>query len=141
MLSNRDFLRGLALIGIALLFGVPALQYPIGTAARAGPGMFPLAVSTLLLLVGVATIVRSRVMAPVPMTFGIRNVGLILGSLVAFAVVSLTVNMALAIVVLVFCAALAAPPYSVLRNLQIAAVLIAIAFGFQQLFGLELNLY
>ena len=49
--------------------------------------------------------------------------------------------MALGIVLLVFCAAWAAPPYSVLRNLQIAAVLIAIAFVFQQAFGLELNLY
>ena len=141
MLSNRDFLRGVCLIGIALLFGLPALQYPFGTIARAGPGMFPLFVSTLLLLVGVATVVRSWFEAPTPMTFGLKNVGLILGSLVAFAVASRTVNMALGIVLLVFCAAWAAPPYSVLRNLQIAAVLIAIAFVFQQAFGLELNLY
>ena len=141
MLNNRDLLRGVCLIGIALLFGVPALQYPIGTIARAGPGMFPLFVSGLLLLVGLATVVRSNFVERVPMMFNFKNVSLILGSLVAFAVVSLTLNMALGIILLVFCAALAAPPYSIVRNLQIAAVLIAIAFAFQRLFGLELNLY
>lgn len=141
MLTNRDFLRGVCLIGIALVFGVPALRYPIGDLARAGPGMFPLFVSTLLLLVGLATVVRSRFVERMPMLFSFKNVGIILGSLVGFAIVSRTVNMTLGIMVLVFCAAAASPPYSVVRNLQIAAVLIAIAFAFQRLFGLELNLY
>lgn len=141
MLNNRDLLRGLCLIGIALVFGVPALQYPIGDVARAGPGMFPLFVSSMLLLVGVATVIRSRFVERMPMLFSVKNVGLILGSLVVFAVVSRVLNMAVAIVLLVFCATAAAPPYSVVRNLQIAAVLIAIAFAFQRLFGLELNLY
>lgn len=141
MLNNRDLLRGVCLIGIALVFGVPALQYPIGDLARAGPGMFPLFVSSMLLLVGLATVVRSRFVERMPMMYSFKNVGLILGSLVVFAVVSRAVNMTLGIILLVFCAAAAAPPYSIVRNLQIAAVLIAIAFAFQRLFGLELNLY
>lgn len=141
MLNDRDLLRGLCLMAIALLFGLTSLRYPIGDVARAGPGMFPLVVSGLLLLVGLVTVVKSRLVARTPMMFNLKNVGIILGSLVAFAVVSHYVNMALGIVLLVFCAALAAPPYSVVRNLQIAAVLIAIAFAFQRLFGLELNLY
>lgn len=141
MLNDRDLLRGVSLIGIALLFGLQALHYRLGDIARAGPGMFPLVVSSLLLLVGVATVVRSRFVARSPMNFSVKNVGLILGSLVAFAVVSRHVNMAAGIVLLVFCAALAAPSYSVVRNLQITAGLLAIAFMFQRLFGLELNLY
>ncbi len=141
MLNNRDLLRGSCLIGISLLFAVPALQYPIGTVARAGPGMFPLFVSFLLFLVGVATVIRSTLVARAPMTFSFRNVGLILGSLVGFVVLSQTVNMTFGIIFLVFLAAAAAPPYSVVRNAQTAAVLLAIAFAFQRLFGLELNLY
>ncbi len=141
MLNNRDLLRGVCLIGIALVFGVPALQYPLGHLARAGPGMFPLFVSGLLLLVGLATVIRSRFVERMPMRFSFKNVGLILGSLVAFAVVSLALNMTLGIILLVFCAAAAAPPYSIVRNLQISAVLIAIAYAFQRLFGLALNLY
>lgn len=141
MLNNRDLLRGVCLIGIALLFGGTALQYPIGDVARAGPGMFPLFVSGLLLLVGLATVIRAGFAERVPMVFSFKNVGLILGSLVAFAVVSRAVDMTLGIVLLVFCAGLAAPGYSVVRNLQIAAVLIAIAFAFQRFFGLDLNLF
>ena len=138
---NRDYLRGVCLIGISLLFAIPALRYPLGDVARAGPGMFPLFVSSLLFLVGVATIIRARLIEPVPMAFSVKNVGLILGSLVVFAITSRLLDMAAAIVLLVFCASLAAPPYSIVRNLQIAAVLIAIAFAFQHLFGLELNLF
>ena len=95
----------------------------------------------MLLLVGLATVIRARFVDRVPMVFSFKNVGLILGSLVAFAVVSQAVNMTLGIILLVFCAGLAAPGYSVVRNLQIAAVLIAIAFAFQRFFGLELNLF
>lgn len=141
MLKDRDLLRGLCLMGIALLFGIQAWSYPLGTVARAGPGMFPLVVSGLLLLVGLATVVRSRLGERAPMTFSFRNVGLILGSLVVFALASRFLTMAVGIVLLVFTATLAAPPYSVVRNLKIAAGLIAIAFVFQRLFGLDLNLY
>ena len=49
--------------------------------------------------------------------------------------------MIVAIVVMVFCASLAATKYSIVRNLQIAAALIAIALVFQKLLGLELPLY
>lgn len=141
MLTNRDLLRGVCLIGIALLFGLQALRYPIGDIARAGPGMFPLLVSSMLLLVGAATVVRSMLVAGRPLRFSLKNVGLILSSLVAFALISQHVNMAVGIAVLVFGASLASPPFSVVRNLQITAVLIGVAFLFQRLFGLELNLY
>lgn len=141
MLNNRDLVRGVCLIGISLLFAMPALQYPLGSVAHAGPGMFPLFVSFLLFLVGAATVVRSRAIEPVPLAFSFGNIGIILGSLVIFAITSRFADMALGIVLLVFCAALAAPPYSVVRNLQIAGVLVAIAYAFQRLFGLELNLF
>lgn len=141
MLNNRDVIRGICLMGIALLFGLQSLQYRMGELTRAGPGMFPLLVSSMLLLVAIAIIVRGVVAARIPMTFSLKNMGLILGSLVAFALVSQHVNMAAGIVVLVFCGTAAAPPYSIVRNLQICAGLIAVAFLFQRLFGLELNLY
>ena len=141
MLKDRNLLRGLFLTGIALLFGIQSAQYKIGELTRAGPGMFPLLVSSLLLLVGLAMIVRSVFVARAPMHYSLRNMGIILASLVGFALVSQFLNMVAGILVLVFCAALASPPYSVMRNMQIAAVLIVVAFAFQRLFGLELNLY
>ncbi len=45
------------------------------------------------------------------------------------------------IVFLVFCSGFAGTSYSVVRNVKIAAVLIAVAFAFQKLLGLSLPLY
>ena len=103
--------------------------------------MFPFVVSALLCLIGIATVVRARLSTKDPMDFDFKNIGIILGSLVIFGIISTYVNMIVAIVVMVFCASLAATKYSIVRNLQIAAALIAIALVFQKLLGLELPLY
>lgn len=129
------------LIAISLAFGLPALGYPIGRFGRAGPGLFPLLISSLLLLIGVITIVRARFVAPVPMAFQFRNIAIILGSLCGFSIVSHLLNMTAGIAFMVFCAAFAGTSYSVARNVKIAAALIAVAFAFQKLLGLNLPLY
>ncbi len=49
--------------------------------------------------------------------------------------------MLLAIVFLVFCSTLAGTSYSVARNIKISLGLIAVAFAFKNLLGLELPLY
>ena len=64
-----------------------------------------------------------------------------LASLGGFALLSQFLNMTLGIAFLVFCSAFAGTSYSVVRNLKVAAGLIAIAFAFQKLLGLNLPLY
>lgn len=44
MWSNQKVMRGLALIAVALFFGVQAWTYHLGTLAKAGAGLFPLMV-------------------------------------------------------------------------------------------------
>ncbi len=59
--NNRNFIRGLVLMAIALLFGLVSQQnYSIGQFSRSGPGLFPLMVSSILFLIGLITVVRSR---------------------------------------------------------------------------------
>ncbi len=140
-MNDRNLVRGLFLVAIALLFGIGALRYPIGEFSRAGPGLFPLLVSGLLLVIGVITIVRSRFMAAVPLQFNPKNIALVLLSLAGFALISHYVNMIAGIVFMVFCASLAGTSYSVVRNLKISAGLVAIALMFQKLLGLNLPLY
>ena len=141
LMIDRNLARGVFLALIALAFGLGAFQYPIGRFAHAGPGLFPLMVSSLLLLIAVITIVRSRYVAPVPLTFNPRNIALILGALCAFALVSKFVNMTLGIVAMVFIAGVAGRANSWKRNVKISIGLIAIAFAFQKLLGLSLPLY
>jgi hypothetical protein len=139
---DKNLARGIFLVALSLLFGVTAaLNYPVGDFARAGPGLFPILISTLLLLVGIATVVRSHFTPKAALTFNYRNIGLILGSLCAFALVSEFVNMTTGIVAMVFIATLAGSNYSLVRNAKIAAVLVLVAFLFAKFLGMNLPLY
>jgi hypothetical protein len=139
---DRNLARGLTLAAVSLAFGLGALQYPIGVLSRAGAGMFPLMMSVLLLIIAVATIVKSRFQRSEPLMFNPVNIGILLGSLCAFALVSRLLNMTAGIVALVFLSAFAgSAKYSIARNLKVAAGLFLVALAFQKLLGLSLNLY
>jgi hypothetical protein len=114
----------------------------VGTFSHAGAGLFPLMVSSLLLLIAVITIVRSCFAQAEPLSINVNNIGLLLLSLCAFALVSKFVNMIAGIVAMVFISGFAGmAKYSIARNLKVAAALVAVAFAFRQLLGLNLNLY
>jgi hypothetical protein len=141
MLTNRNLLRGLFVIAISLVFGLGSLNYPMGHFDRAGPGLFPLMVSSILFLLGVAMTIRAFLVDRLPLQFNFRNIALILVSLVGFALISEFVNMIAGIVFMVFVATLAGTSYSVVRNIKICAGLIAMAFFFYKVLGVQLPLY
>lgn len=138
---DRNLARGLLLAAISLAFGLGALRYPIGHFANAGPGLFPLMVSCLLLVISIVTIVQSRYVPRVPVELNGKNIALLLLALCGFALLSRLLNMVAGIVFMVFVASLASTSYSWVRNLKISAGLIAVAFAFQKLLGLNLPLY
>ena len=141
-MNDRNLLKGLFLVAIALVFGVGAwLYYPIGRVERAGPGFFPLMVSSFLFVLGVSMAVRSRFMERKPIPFSVKNIVIILASLAGFALLSEFVNMICGIVFLVFASTLAGTTYSIRRNAVVSAVLVAIAFAFKYGLGLQLPLY
>jgi Tripartite tricarboxylate transporter TctB family len=141
-MNDQNLVRGLFLVAVSLVFGLTSLRYPIGQFSRAGPGLFPLLVSSLLLLIGLITLVRSRFVERVPLAFNLKNIAIILASLAGFALISQHLNMIAGIAFMVFCASFAgASSYSVSRNLKVAAGLIAVALAFQKLLGFNLPLY
>lgn len=127
-------------MAISLTFGLVSLNYKVGEFSRAGPGLFPLVVSCLVFLIGLLTVVRSRFVKPVPLNYNMKNLAFVLLGLCGFAVLSEHLNMIAGIVFLVFCSSFAGASYSVARNLKISAGLIAIAFMFRYLLGLQLPL-
>ena len=139
--NNRNFVRGLCLMAIALVFGGVSFNYTLGELSRSGPGLFPLLVSSFLFVIGVLTVVRSHFVDPVPLDYSVKNIAIILVSLVGFSVISQFVNMILGIVFLVFCSTLAGTSYSLVRNVKISIGLVAVAFAFKQFLGLSLPLY
>jgi hypothetical protein len=140
-MNDRNLLKGLFLAAVALVFGLGALRYNIGHVERAGPGFFPLMVSSFLFLLGAGMVVRSRFMERVPMYFNLRNIMIIMASLAGFALLSHFVNMIAGIVFLVFASTSAGTSYSVRRNAIISAVLVGVAFVFQKGLGLQLPLF
>ena len=140
-LNNRNFVRGLCLIAIALLFGLAGLNYKVGELSRSGPGLFPLMVSSFLLLIGILTIIRSHFVAPVPLDYNVKNIAIIIAGLLGFVLASEHINMIVGIIFMVFCSTAAGTSYSVVRNIKISVGLIAIAFAFKNLLGLNLPLY
>ena len=140
-MKNRNFVRGLFLIAIALAFGLTALRYPIGDLSRAGPGLFPAMVSAMLLVIGMSTVVRSFFVAPVKLDFNFKNISLILASLCGFSLISIYLDMIAGIIFMVFCSGFAASSYSVMRNVKISAGLVVMALALQKLLGLNLPLY
>jgi hypothetical protein len=140
-LINQNSARGAVLAAVSLYFAGNALRYPIGNLSHAGPGLFPLLVSAPLLIIALLMIVQARISAPVPLSFNIRNIALIMLGLTSFVLGSKFVNGAVGIVAMVFIAGFAGTNYSVVRNVKIALGLIAVAYAFEKFLGLNLRLF
>jgi hypothetical protein len=139
-MKNMNLMRGLFLIAIALLFGLTSLNYSIGKLGKAGPGMFPLIVSSMLLMIGIVTVIKSRFETPVVLSYNVKNIAIVLFSLTGFALISQHLNMIVGIFFLVFTTAFAAESYTVIRNIKISICLIAIGYAFKYLLSLNLPL-
>lgn len=120
--ANRDFWAGLSLIligGVALVVGS---SYPIGTTLRMGAGYFPVVLSVLLILFGIALMLRA-----------IGSTDSIKGGWSLRALIALPLSLALfgvlldragfipALFVLVFGSALAGHEFKLLEVLALAA--------------------
>lgn len=138
---NRNLVRGLFLIAIALAFGLQSLRYPIGDFSRAGPGLFPAMISSLLFVIGAITVVRSFFVDRVELSLNFKNIAIIMASLCGLALLSTFVNMIAGIIFLVFCSTLAGSSYSWVRNVKISAGLVTMALVLQKFLGLNLPLY
>jgi len=139
-MNDQNLLKGLLLAAVALAFGLGAFRYPIGEFSRAGPGLFPLVISGILMVIAIVSIVRSRFVERVPLDFSIRNIVIIMVALCGFALVSQYVNMVLGIAFMVFVSTIAGDSYSWQRNLKISIALIVVAYAFHYLLGLNLPL-
>lgn len=131
---------GIAFIVIAVLFGLNSLRYTLGTVDQPGPGFFPLVVSIFLLLLGIGMGSRGLAEAPASIDCRLKNIAIISVALLGFAAATDYINMIVGIVVLVVISSFSATSYSVVRVVKIVTGLVAIAFAFKYLLGLNLPL-
>lgn len=141
MTVNQNLAKGFFLLAIALFFGIQAVGYTVGSFSKAGPGMFPLIVSLMLLTLSGAVIVRTWFMATQPLSFNWRNIGLVTVGLIGFALISEYVNMLVAIVAMVLTASYASDDFKLSRALILAGALSLIALAMRYGLGFQLPLY
>ncbi|MDQ6618742.1 MAG: tripartite tricarboxylate transporter TctB family protein [Pseudomonadota bacterium] len=122
----KDFYSGLLFIAVGIATIAIAINYPMGTAARMGPGYFPRALGSLLIILGAFSMVRGLRTPgePVPRWF-FRPLIVALGSVVIFGLIVQTVGMAIATVFLVVASSFASPEFR-LKESIISGVLLAI---------------
>jgi hypothetical protein len=104
----KDFWAGVIFAGSGLAFGILAQDYEMGTATRMGPAYFPTILSVILVLLGLATVIRSFVIDGPPIQgFALKAAILALGPVLLFGFILRGAGMVLALLPLVIISAAA----------------------------------
>ncbi|TXL68390.1 tripartite tricarboxylate transporter TctB family protein [Zeimonas arvi] len=113
--NQQDFWAGVMFTLIGVLFAFFSTSYEVGTAARMGPGYFPLLLGILLALLGLIIGWRSFAASHPKSTLartGWREILLILGSVALFGATLSTLGMVIAIVLLILVASIASHEFT-----------------------------
>ena len=140
--NHQDFWAGLMFVAIGAFFAAFSTAYDMGTAARMGPGYFPLVLGILLLLLGAVIIVRSTArsqrdekLAPT----GWREILMILGAVALFGLTLSLLGMIVSIGLLILVSALASHEFSWKETIVSIVVLLVMSY-FVFVKGLELQM-
>ena len=148
--SQKDFFSGLLFLTVGGAFAYGASTYQVGTAARMGPGYFPLLLGIILSLMGLVILVRSFIVGaqdgdPVG-AIAWRPLGLVLGANVTFGALMIGVpalgipqfGLVVAIFAQVFIASLAGEKFIVKEVLVLSVILsVGSYLAFVKLLGLQ----
>jgi len=126
--ARKDLLAGGVFVGFGLAFAVTATTYEIGSLLRMGPGYVPLALGSLLVLLGILIAVKAFVagegseIGPVPW----KAVVLLVAALIFFGFTVRGLGLVPALLVSVFLSAMAGHRARVIPAVVIAAALTAL---------------
>jgi hypothetical protein len=128
--NNKDFLAGLLLIGIGAIGFYMALDYPLGSAMRMGPGYFPRVLSGILIAFGIYVLIRG-VMSGEKVTgvWGWKPLAFITAALLVFGWTMDRFGMIPALVVMFFVAALAGHEFKWKEVTILTALMTVFAIG------------
>ncbi len=120
--SPKDFWSGMMFLAISLATVVIAQDYPMGTAGRMGPGFFPSVLGGLLALIGLATLINSlRTEGEALERFAIKDMVLILGSVLLFGFLVRGAGLIAAIPVLIMISAFGSTKFRWKTSVALAA--------------------
>jgi len=136
----KDFVAGLMFIAIGIAAIVIAANYPLGTAARMGPGYFPRILGILLICLGAILMLRALRLQGSPLPrWPWRPTVVVLGSVVLFGAIVNWLGVALSTVVLIATSSAASHEFRAKESLIAGALLAVLAVGVFVI-GLKLQL-
>lgn len=140
---SQDFLAGLMflLIGIAGL--ALSLRHSIGTAARMGPGYFPLIVSSGLALVGAGVLAKAVIEGSEKITIStFRPFVFVIGAIFCFGWLLESWGLVVCVTLLALIARLAESPLRIRETMILAAAMVLISvLVFHEGLGLPFRLW
>jgi len=141
--SPKDFYGGLLLAGFGAFALFFARLYPLGTAARMGPGYFPRMLGILLVVIGAVLMLRSLRLRGSPLPrWPWRPTVVILASVVVFGAIVSYVGLALSTIVLILMASAASHEFRPKEAVVSAIGLAILAVGvFIVGLGLQLSIW
>jgi hypothetical protein len=131
MIRNpKDFWAGVLFITFGAAAIVIAGSYPLGTAARMGPGYFPRMLGALLVVLGAALALRGTRIRGAPLArLQWRPTVIVLGSVVLFGAIVNRAGLVLSTILLIVLASAASREFRPRESLVAGMVLAALAVG------------
>ena len=124
--NARDLLAGCLFLVFGLAFLYFAQDYQLGSARRMGPAYFPIVLSILLIVIGLATAARALVVAAPPIRdVAGRALALVTVAIVLFGLLVQGAGLAIATAILVLVSAMASHSYRRLPTMLLALALAA----------------
>lgn len=124
--SPRDFWTGIwyAVFGSATV--LMGSEYGLGSATRMGPGYFPVMLGSLLVVIGIVSLIRSFLRDGEPIgKFALKQAALILGSVLLFGLLVRPAGLVIALMVLVVGSSFASEKFNFKAALLLSAGLVA----------------
>jgi putative tricarboxylic transport membrane protein len=126
----KDFYSGLMFFGIGLFAMIMAFQYPLGTAARMGPGYFPRVLGGILMVLGSILSIRSFAEEGEKITpFAWKAIALVLGGICLFGAIVIQAGLVIATTVLIFVSGYASKEFNVKESIISSVILSVLAVG------------
>ena len=136
----KDFYAGLLFVAFGVFAIIVARNYPLGTAARMGPGYFPHLLGILLIVLGAAlSLTALRGQGPPLPGWKWRPVSIVLLSVVAFGLVLTHAGLVLSTIGLIAVASTASREFRFRESLLSGVLLAALSVGIFVI-GLKLQL-
>ena len=130
--NQRDFGAGIMYMVIGLFFTIVATNYPMGTAAKMGPGYFPFFLGILMTILGLIVAIKAlsatAAIEAIP-KFNWKVIAQITGSVVLYGLLLPRLGFLIAVVVLVLVSASASKEFTWKGSLINAAFLVTFTYS------------